>query len=165
MDTTPTNKIVVHCDDDNRRRGDYNGDGLLGDLHILNALNDIHGDVKDAECSVKDSIMVSNSQRQTAELNLHNRLCEAEKAAIDAKWAGITQTKNSEASLMARIEECCCDMKVQNLELKNYIGEKFCDLERRELNRELTELRDEKVDGTNASLLAAINALAAKIVK
>lgn len=154
---TPVKTIVPYCYDNNNRND------LTGDLSILQALADLHGDVKDAECSVKDSIMVSNSQRQTAELNLHNRLCEAEKASIEAKWAGITQTKETESRLLARVEECCCDNKMMNLDLKQFVTEKFCDLERRELEDEVSELKQNKVDSTNDGILNTLNAILLKL--
>lgn len=102
-----------------------------GSFAVLQALNNIHGDVKDAECSVKDSIMVSNSQRQTAELANLTRVCDVEKEAIKAGFESRLEAKETKADLLARIEECCCDMKLMNVETRNFITEKFCDLERR----------------------------------
>lgn len=130
-----------------------------GDYVILNALADIRGEVKDAECATKDAIMESNSQRQNAELSLHNRLCEAEKEAIKANLESRLATKETEATLLARIEECCCENEKMILALETKMNEKFCDLERRELNREIAELRQDKIDGvsgTQTSLLKSI---------
>lgn len=122
--------------------------GLGGDFYAFEAAKDAAKNAcdaveatKEAECSIKDSIMMSNSQRQTAELNLHNRLCEAEKAAITANYESRIAVKDSESRLMARIEECCCDMKLMNVEQTNAINEKFCDLERRN-DKEFDRIRE-----------------------
>lgn len=148
MDTTPKVATTADC---------------WGDLTILNALADVRGEIKDAEGSVKDAILESNSQRQVAELNLHNRLCEAEKAAIQANYESRIAVKDSEARIMARLEECCCDNEKGILELRNHVDNKFSGLERRALQEEIDELREEKADGVNDGILSTLNAILLKI--
>lgn len=147
-----TNKVVP-C---------YGGESY-GAWAILQSLADARADIRDVEANVKERISVSDNQRQVAELNLHNRLCEAEKAAIQANYESRLAVKDSEARIMARLEECCCTNEKMILELKNHVDAKFSGLERRALQDEIDELREQKEDGVNSSLLNAINGLASKI--
>lgn len=152
--------------------GAYEG---YGSWAILQSLTDIATTVKDAECSTKDAIMVSNSQRQTAELSLHNRLCESEKEAIKAGFAAVTATKDAESRLLSEMKEGFCDIRSDIKDVTINVNEKFCDLEhnldrrfdaieRREDKREIHQLRDQLAqakESANDSNLAAtiINAL------
>src|SRR5882762_1421738 len=89
METNP--KIM--CVDNNK----------YGEFSILQSLADARADIRDVEADIKERISVSDNQRQVAELNLHNRLCEAEKAAIMANYESRIAVKDSEARLMSRI--------------------------------------------------------------
>jgi len=149
METNP--KIM--CVDNNK----------YGEFAILQSLADARADIRDVEADVKERITISDNQRQVAELNLHNRLCEAEKAAITANYESRIAVKDSESRLMARIEECCCENKEMLLALENRVNDKFCDLEKTRLQDEIAELREEKADGVNSSLMSAISSIASKI--
>lgn len=129
----------------------------------LAAIADIRADVRDVEADVKERVSISDNQRQVAELNLHNRLCDAEKAAIEAKWAGITQTKDSEMHLKSAIDHCCEEQTEALTAFKDFVAEKFCEIEKTRLQDEIDELREEKEDGINAGTLSTLNAILAKI--
>ena len=107
--------------------------------------------------------MVSNSQRQAAELNLHNRLCEAEKAAITANFESRIAVKDTEARVMSRLEECCCENEKMLLGLETRLNEKFCDIEKTRLHDEIDALRQQKVDGVNDGILSTLNAILLKL--
>lgn len=146
-------KVVCY----DRRDNDY------GDWAILQSLADTRADVRDVEADIKERISISDNQRQVAELNLHNRLCEAEKAAIQANYESRIAVKDSEARLMARLEECCCENEKMILALENHVDKKFSSLERRELEEEIAELRQEKTDGVNNGIASTLSAILAKI--
>lgn len=134
---------------------------------ILMSIGDVRGEVKDASGTVKDSIANSNTQRMAADLSLHNRLCEAEKAAIEGKWAGISATKDVHTALSHQLEMCCCDIKLQNVENRAHINEKFCETNRniddkvafleRRLDKEFDEIRTREFKAENAALRYQLN--------
>lgn len=138
----------------------YNG---YGDCMILNALSNVNANIKDAESGVKERISISDNQRQVAELNLHNRLCEAEKAAIEAKFEGRLETKEAVEKLSSKIAHGFEELSEEVTEFKEEVMEKFCDIEKTRLQDEIDELRQAKVDGTNDGILSTLNAILAKI--
>lgn len=150
MDTTPK---YVSCYHDNKD----------GEFAILTALAGIAADIKESEGDIKESIQIQTnfiSNNQTAMLQ---KICDAEKAAIENRAIILAENKETKFALSAQLAECCCDMKTMNLELKQFITEKFCDLERRELNREIDELEQEKTDRTSDSIISLLNAILVKI--
>lgn len=135
--------------------GGYGGPALVPledkSCEILMSLGDVRGEVKDAECSTKQAIMESNTQRQAADLNLHNRLCEAEKASITANFEGRIATKDAFNTLQAQLAKCCCDQEMATMRLENNINEKFCALERRQ-DKEFDEIRSREATAREADL-------------
>lgn len=149
---------IVPCHVDYGRRDDK-----YGEFAILQAIARLPGDIKESEADVKDSVQVLTNLMSSNHLFLLDKVCQSEKAAIENRAILLAETKETKAVLAAQIAECCCDMKMQNLELKQFITEKFCDLERRELEGEISSLKQAKVDGTNDGILSTLNAILLKL--
>lgn len=129
----------------------------------LAALADVRGEIKDVEAGIKERISVSDTQRMTETLNLHNRLCESEKAAIEAKFEGRLETKDAIEKINNKIEHCCEEQTEALTAFKDFVAEKFCDLEKRELEEEISSLKQAQVNATNDGILTTLNAILAKL--
>lgn len=119
--------------------------------------------VKDSEADIKDSIQILSNNLDAKNLVLLQKVCDNEKAAIENRAILLASTKEDKNQLQMQIAECCCDMKTQNLELKQFITDKFCDVEKTRLNDEIAELRQEKADGVNNGILSTLNAILGKL--
>lgn len=129
---------------------------------------------KDAAADVKDSIQILSNQMVTNQFSLLQKVCDAEKAAIENRGVLLAATLASQNVLQAQVADCCCEMKLMDERQNRLISEKFCDLntninekfatlERRGLEDEIAELRQEKVDGVNNGVLSTLNAILTKI--
>jgi hypothetical protein len=96
---------------------------------------------KESEADIKDSIHEVQGTLAQNQMQLLERICDGEKEAIKAGFEARLEAKETKADLLARIEECCCDMKIMNLELTNNMNTKFCDLERRQ-DKEFDRIRE-----------------------
>lgn len=135
---------------------------------------------KESEADVKDAIMLANTQRQVAEFNNLNRVCEVEKEAIKAGFEARLESKETKAGLLAAIKDsttdlsrqlemCCCDIKLQNVENRAHLNEKFCEtnsnidnkffgLERR-MDKEFDAIRERECQSREAALRDQVVAL------
>lgn len=138
-------------------------DSKYGEFAILTAIANLGAVVKDSEAALKESNQVQTNFINQNQNVLLQKVCDTEKAAIENRGIILAEVKETKFDIVTALKECCCDMKTMNLELKQFITDRFCDLERRELQEEIQELRDAKADGVSAGLASAINALAAKI--
>jgi hypothetical protein len=117
------------------------------DCNTLATLSGVRSDIKDAEAGIERRIAISDTQRQNADLSIHDKVFNAEKAVLEAKFAAVSETKDSERRMTKLMEE------------------KFCDLEKGRLQAEITALRDDRAaratETQNGILTQILNAIVA----
>jgi len=103
------------------------------DCNTLATLSGVRSDIKDAEAGTGRRIAISDGQRNTADFHLFDRVVDAEKAAMDAKFAAVSEVKDSERRMSKLVEE------------------KFCELEKTRLEGEIRVLRDDRASAATAA--------------
>lgn len=117
---------------------------------------DLRSEVRDVEADVKDAIQSLSNKTTMEAFNLHNRLCESEKAAIEAKFAGMLETKAAVEKLTAEIDHCCEEQTEALSAFRLEVKDQFCAIERRELEREIKALQAAALEASNAKQTADI---------
>lgn len=131
------------------------------------AAMDIKHEIWKAESDVQKAVQVQTNLINTNNLNLHNRLCESEKAAIEAKFEAKLETRDAVLKLNEKIDheveevseqldsfEKSVDNKFCSLERR--IDKQFCDLRERELQEEIRDLKNELSESNQSTLTANI---------
>lgn len=95
---------------------------------------EIRHDIGEAESDVKEAIQVQTAQRVVETLNLHDRICETEKSAIEAKYEGRLETLRGVKEVKEEIDH-----------FKEEVFEEFCDF-RRDMHDKFANLRNEKLE-------------------
>lgn len=120
----------------------------------------LRADVRDVEADIKDAIQLSNTQRMTETLNLHNRLCDSEKAAIEAKYEGKLETKEAVEKINANTNHGFEEVTEFLVAFQKDVDEKFCELKERELEEEIETLKGEVAKASQekqtADIIAAV---------
>lgn len=138
-------------------------DSGYGTCTTLAALADLAGNVRDVEADVKDAIQLLSNKTSMDTLNLHNRLCESEKAAIEAKFEGRLETKDAVEKINTNTNHAVEELSEEVSEFKEEVMEKFCEIEKARLQDEIDELRQAKADGVDNGIISTLNAILAKI--
>jgi|SRR6187551_2293963 len=109
------------------------------DCNTLATLSGVRSDIKDVEAGLERRISISDTQRHTADLSIHNKVHEAEKAAMEAKFAAVSETKDSERRMTKLFEE------------------KFCELEKGRLQDEVRALREDRLARAAETQVSLLN--------
>lgn len=109
------------------------------DCNTLATLSGVRSDIKDVEAGLSHRIAISETQRQNADLSIHDKVFNAEKAAMEAKFAAVSETKDSERRMTKLFEE------------------KFCELEKGRLQDEVRALREDRLARAAESQVSLLN--------
>lgn len=120
-----------------------------------------------AESDVQKAIQVQTNLINVNNLNLHNRLCESEKAAIEAKYESKLETRDAVVKINEKIDHEVEEVAEQLSAFEKDTAEKFCDVEKliikgfddlklREKDEEIRELKRELSEGDSAKQTADI---------
>lgn len=94
------------------------------------AAMDIKHEIWKAESDVQKAIQVQTNYINQNNLNLHNRLCESEKAAIEAKYESIIAIKDNTLAVIKEVEHCCEENTEMLTAFEKSVDEKFCNVEK-----------------------------------
>lgn len=112
---------------------------------------DIKHEIWKAESDVQKAIQVQTNLLNTNNINLHNRLCESEKAAIEAKYESRLEIKDAVVRLNEKVDSESEIVKNKINHFERSVSDKFCDLERR-LDKNFCELKERELQEQICSL-------------
>lgn len=104
-----------------------------------------------AEADAQKAIQVLTNLINANNLNLHNRLCESEKASIESKFEGRLETKDAVVKLTDKIDHCCEESTEAINSFEKSVSDKFCDLERR-IDSKFCDLRERELQAEISAL-------------
>lgn len=101
-------------------KGGYYDNGIGCLRHdIVETSADIRSEVQTVKSDLRESMQNESMRNANSQLSLHNRLCESEKASMEANFEGRLETKNSAQGLNDRIDG-----------FERSVDHKFCDVEK-----------------------------------
>jgi hypothetical protein len=153
----------------------------IGDTRrdVLEASSDVRSDIKESECSVKDSVHELQTATTGEFRTVGMKLCDIEKEAVETKWANAVALKDAEYNIVqkvdresdfikAKIDTLQVSQDKQFCDLTHQIERKFNDLNTRDMQNTIDELR--RANGAlasgaaNASLITQIQAILAPLL-
>ena len=97
-------------------------------------------------CGIQDAITRGNYENQISNLNQTNQLTSSINFVNSSVERGFAATNYAFA-------DQTCQLKNEIAGLKQYVGDQFCNLEKREMQREIAQLRDERTQFQTSALL------------
>lgn len=127
------------------------------ELVAANGISDLRRDVQEIKADIRESIQNESIRNATATLNLHNRLCESEKAAIEAKFEARIETLKATKDIEEKMDHFKEEVFEELCDLDRRISEQFTHDREEELENEVDELKAKaSADGIINSVIAAL---------
>lgn len=135
------------------------------------AAMDIKHEIWRAESDVQKAIQVQTNLINTNNLNLHNRLCDSEKAAIEAKFEAIIAAKDNTIAVQNTVRDGIEKLtdKIDNFQeetiekltdFERRTDNQFCELKERELQEQVSSLKSQigtlQADNQSKSIVASV---------
>lgn len=122
----------------------------LGQRDIIAAINSgncqLATQLSNCCCGIQDAITRGNYENQISNLNQTNQLTSSINFVNSSVERGFAATNYAFA-------DQTCQLKNEIAGLKQYVGDQFCNLEKREMQREIAQLRDERTQFQTSALL------------